>query len=161
MGKKYLEAISLLKEYSPCKVYKKGDRVVHNSKVYRNVKPVTTPGEWNEKNWKETDYESYVGKKEKVFQYENIVVKPEYWKEWTPKKGEEDTHKRYPYTARFKCEGVTSKTIPYVFFSSADALSGLYAPIATTGKNVIYIYARKKPTDKIYIPVVKCVEESE
>lgn len=161
MDNSYLEKISLLTEYNPCKTYNRGDVVIHNAKVYKNIKNVKTPEPWDETKWKETDYESYVGKKkDSILHFENIIVKPEHWKKWTPKNGEKDTHKSYPYTARFRCEGVTAKTIPYVFFSTAEAQSGLYAPIATTGKNVIYIYAKKIPAEKICIPFVKCVEET-
>lgn len=160
MKKSYMETISLLKEYNPNSDYKVGDKAIHDAKIYKCRKPVKAPMAWDKSCWKECPYESAVGvKKENILEFENLKLAPDRWREWEPDADRKRIHDEFPYRARLTCKGVSANMIPYILFSTADALSGLYAPIAESGKNVIYIYARKQPTEKMCIPSVKCVDE--
>ena len=53
--------------------------------------------------------------------------------------------------------GVTADMIPSVVFSLTDSMSGIYAPIAETTTNGVYIYASEKPTAQITIPTIVCI----
>ena len=163
MKRSYLKAISLLAEYNSGKCYKRGYRVVHDGGVYRCSVDIDTPEAWNKKHWKAESYGKYAGlkKNDVVEHYINVELCPEDWDKWEGTKDQQNLNDEYPYRASIKCEGVTDKMIPYVFFSSEDAVSGLYAPVSESGENVIYIYAKKAPTGKICIPCVKCVEQKD
>lgn len=156
----YREKIALLSEYVPYREYKKGRRVIHNTKVYRALVDIEQGHDWNPDEWKLTKYDDYTGKATSDFlQFENVKVVPSAWYEWHPKGiDQERFSKAYPFRAFLKCEGVTEEMIPYVVFNSSEALSGKFSNIAETAKKGVYIYSKVKPTEKIIVPMVKCLK---
>lgn len=73
---------------------------------------------------------------------------------WT----EDATYTDYPYKADIPCEGVTADYKPDVTFDVPEAISGAYAPVASTGAGVVSIYASEIPADAITIPTISCVK---
>lgn len=71
---------------------------------------------------------------------------------------EDTTYTDYPYKADVACEGVTADHKPDVTFDVAEAISGVYAPVAVTGEGVVSIYAKEIPADAITIPTITCVK---
>lgn len=158
----YEEKIALLSEYFPNHPYKKGRRIIRNGKIYRATKDIEQGTPWNSADWKETKYDEYVGKsKEEFLEFKDIKVIPSAWYEWFPKDDEHrELFKKYPYRAFLSCKGVLPDMHPYVLFNSPEALSGEFANIAETVNKGVYIYCRHKPTDKIIVPLVKCLKEN-
>lgn len=54
---------------------------------------------------------------------------------------ESDYFKDYPFRGTINCPGTTADYIPMVVFAPQDVDSGNYASVATSGANVVYIYA--------------------
>ena len=158
----YKEKIALLSEYVPLHGYKKGRRIIKDGKVYRAKADIEEGTPWNPELWKVTKYEEYVGKTANDFlQFEYIKVIPSAWYEWHPKDDEhKEIAKTYPFRAFLSCKGVTENMCPYVLFDTSEALTGKFSNICESVKNGVYIYAKVKPTEKIYIPLVKCLKES-
>lgn len=73
---------------------------------------------------------------------------------WT----EDTTYEDYPYKADVACDGVTAEHKPDVTFDVAEAISGVYAPVAVTGSGVVSIYASEIPESAIVIPTIACVK---
>lgn len=69
---------------------------------------------------------------------------------------EDAAYAGYPYKADITCEGVTADYIPDVIFSNEDVLSGMLAPSAEAGSNIVTIYASEIPETPITIPVIEC-----
>lgn len=65
------------------------------------------------------------------------------------------TYSKYPYRAAITCAGVTANHIPDIVFHPDDADSLNYSRSAATGSNIVYIYAKEKPTASITIPTIK------
>lgn len=65
----------------------------------------------------------------------------------------------FPYQISVTCEGVDVNYVPYVTFDVKDAIAGIFAPVATTASNIIYIYSNEKITENINIPVVQCIRK--
>ena len=61
----------------------------------------------------------------------------------------------YPYTGAITCSGVTADHIPNVIFGYNELVSGNYAPYATTGTNIVYIYS--KVQSNVTIPTIYCM----
>lgn len=72
---------------------------------------------------------------------------------------EDSTYEDYPYRATVSCSGVDANYIPYVNFDVADAISGLFAPVANTASNKVYIYANRIPDSDITIPTIQCIRK--
>lgn len=53
---------------------------------------------------------------------------------------ESDYFQYYPYRGTINCSGVTSDYIPIVVFGPNDVDSGLYASVAKSDSNKVYIY---------------------
>ncbi|MCQ2594812.1 MAG: hypothetical protein MJ196_06065 [Treponemataceae bacterium] len=62
----------------------------------------------------------------------------------------------YRYKAAIALAGVNDNYSPDVRFSLADAASGIFAPVADTTTDAIYIYASKVPANSVTIPVIIC-----
>ena len=157
----YQEKIALLSEYSSGRPYKKGSRVIKDGEIYKSTVKIEEGELWNPKHWKLTNYEEYVGKEEEDFlEFKDIKVVPSAWYEWKPKDVEQERlSKMYPFRAFLSCKGVTADMMPYVIFNSSEALSGKFANIAETANKGVYIYTKVKPTEKIIVPMVKCLKE--
>ena len=68
------------------------------------------------------------------------------------------TYAAYPFAASIACSGVTANHVPEVVFGIAEATSGNFAPVATSGSGTVTIYAATKPTAAITLPSIKCVK---
>lgn len=72
---------------------------------------------------------------------------------------EDSTYEDYPYRATLSCSGVDANYIPYVTFDAVDTISGIFAPIADTESNKVYIYANGVPESDIIIPTIQCIRK--
>lgn len=68
----------------------------------------------------------------------------------------DSTYPNYPRRAAISLSGVTSGMIPEVIFAPADAVSGIFAPVAAAYNGGVYIYAAEKPSAAITIPTIIC-----
>ena len=68
----------------------------------------------------------------------------------------DSTYEDYGFRASVALSGVTSTMIPEVVFSLADAVSGIFAPIAESYNGGVYLYASDVPESAITIPVIIC-----
>lgn len=66
------------------------------------------------------------------------------------------TYSDFPYRASVSCSGVTSKHVPSVVYSPADALSGNFAPVAQSYSGGVYIYASAVPDSSITLQTIIC-----
>lgn len=66
----------------------------------------------------------------------------------------DSTYSDFPYRGTITCSGVTASMKPEVVFNLEQALSGLYAPVASCGTNAVYIYAMQQPTASFQIPTI-------
>jgi hypothetical protein len=64
------------------------------------------------------------------------------------------TYADFPYRASVALEGVTEDMVPEVVFGVADAMSGIFAPVAESYDGGVYIYSSEVPTAAINIPVI-------
>lgn len=64
----------------------------------------------------------------------------------------------YPYRAAVTTTGTTSDFSPDVRFDLDEAVSGIFAPIAVSDSNVVYIYASTIPASDITIPAIICTK---
>lgn len=64
----------------------------------------------------------------------------------------------YPYRAAITTTGTTSDFSPDVRFDLDEAVSGIFAPIAVSDSNVVYIYASTVPASDITIPAIICTK---
>lgn len=95
------------------------------------------------------DLEAGVAVELKKLQFNNISVKVS---EFVSDATDED----YPFRASIPLEGVLESMIPEVFFSLADAKTGIFASVSETYHGGVYIYATDKPEDDIEIPTIIC-----
>lgn len=68
----------------------------------------------------------------------------------------DSTYEDYGFRASVSLSGVTGTMIPEVVFSLADAVSGIFAPIAESYNGGVYLYASDVPESAITIPVIIC-----
>lgn len=64
------------------------------------------------------------------------------------------TYTGFGYRSTIAATGATADSFADVVFSIEDAESGNYAPVADTGTDVVYIYARAEP-DSLTIPRIE------
>lgn len=64
------------------------------------------------------------------------------------------TYADFPYRASVSLAGVTAGMVPEVVFGVADAMSGIFAPVAGSYNGGVYIYASEVPAASITIPVI-------
>ena len=69
---------------------------------------------------------------------------------------DDSTYDDFGFRAAVALSGVTSTMIPEVVFSLADAVSGIFAPIAESYNGGVYLYASDVPESAITIPVIIC-----
>lgn len=65
------------------------------------------------------------------------------------------TYADFGYRASVPFEGCTAEFVPNVIFSAADAMSGIFAPVAEAVSGAVYIYASENPEAGIVIPVIE------
>lgn len=68
----------------------------------------------------------------------------------------DSTYTDYGYKAEIALPGVNANFSPDVRFSLADAISGVFAPVADTDTDKVIIYASEVPAADITIPVIIC-----
>lgn len=83
--------------------------------------------------------------------FENVTVLSTDWVEDT-------TYEEFGYKADISCEGTTVDYFPEVVFSLAEAISGNYSPICSSGEGIVTIYAVDLPETDITIPTISCSE---
>ena len=66
------------------------------------------------------------------------------------------TYEDYPYRAAVALSNVISSMIPDVMLGMAEAISGIFAPIAECYNGGIYLYANDVPESSITIPTIIC-----
>ncbi len=66
------------------------------------------------------------------------------------------TYADFPYRATVALTGVLSTMVPHVVFGAADAISGIFAPVADCYDGGIYLYASEVPAADITIPTIIC-----
>lgn len=91
--------------------------------------------------------------------FTNKTVEVADWEEEDPPTtGFED----FPYKAQITCEGVTASMFAEVVLYPADALSGIYAPVANTGydgtSGYVEIWASEVPSDDLVIPTIYVIK---
>lgn len=69
------------------------------------------------------------------------------------------TYADYPYRAAISCTGVDTNYVPNVTFGVTECSSGLYAPVAISASNIVYIYANAIPSTAITIPTIQCIRK--
>lgn len=67
---------------------------------------------------------------------------------------EDATHEDYPFRAAIALAAVSKEMIPEIAFRFADAVSGLYAPVADSFDGGVYIYAAERPAADVTIPAI-------
>ena len=72
----------------------------------------------------------------------------------------DSTYPQYPYKAELSCPGVTSNYVPEIMFGLADAVTGIFSPIAESGTDTVTIYASSIPSSIITIPSIICIKTS-
>lgn len=75
---------------------------------------------------------------------------------WTTHSDSEQNAAGYVRRAAVALSGVTANHSPDVRFSMADAVSGLYSPVADSYAGGVYIYATEAPGAAITIPSIIC-----
>lgn len=65
-------------------------------------------------------------------------------------------YESFPYSAAISLTGVTASMIPEVIFDGEDAVSGIFASVATSTEGAVYIYAADVPEADITIPTIIC-----
>ena len=69
----------------------------------------------------------------------------------------DSTYEDFPYRAAIALTGATASMKPDIVFSLADAISGIFAPVAESYAGGVYIYASEVPEANITIPVIDLV----
>jgi hypothetical protein len=69
------------------------------------------------------------------------------------------TDENFPFRASIPLKDVTDNMIPDVYFSFADAVSGMFAPVCAAYKGGVHIYASEQPTLGMTIPAIICRKE--
>lgn len=85
-----------------------------------------------------------------TFTNKNIAVAS-----WVP----DTTYAEYPYRASVTCSGVDANYVPNVIFDAMDCNEGIFAPVANSASNAVYIYANAKPSAAITIPTIQCIRK--
>lgn len=68
------------------------------------------------------------------------------------------TYPDFPFRAAIPLEGINETMTPYVTFDVAEAIGGLFAPVAECYNGGVYIYAESAPNYEIIIPTIICWE---
>jgi hypothetical protein len=66
------------------------------------------------------------------------------------------TYADFPYRATVALSGVLLTMVPHIVFGAADAISGIFAPVADCYNGGIYLYASEVPAADITVPTIIC-----
>ena len=72
----------------------------------------------------------------------------------------DNTYTDYRYKKPIPLTGVTSEMVPQVIFNVTEAISGVFAPVATSYNGGIILYANTLPTSSFIIPTIICWREN-
>ena len=97
------------------------------------------------------DLEAGTGVELKKMQFNNTTVAPSAFVE-------DATYEEqgYKFRAAVALDGVVESMIPEVIFGMADAVGGIFAPVAETYNGGVYIYAARELEEAVTIPVIIC-----
>ena len=70
----------------------------------------------------------------------------------------DETYPDFPFRAAIQLEGINETMTPYVTFDVAEAIGGMFAPVAACYNGGVYIYAESAPNHEIIIPTIICWE---
>ena len=70
----------------------------------------------------------------------------------------DDTYPDFPFRAAIPLEGINETMTPCVTFDVAEAIGGMFAPVAECYNGGVYIYAESAPNYEIIIPTIICWE---
>lgn len=65
----------------------------------------------------------------------------------------------FVWRASINVPGITSMYVPFVTFSCADAMSGNFAPVATSSDGGVIIWCKTKPTTTTYLDSISCIRK--
>lgn len=88
----------------------------------------------------------------KIKTYTDVVVKTGAWESDT-------TYDDYPFRAKISFSMNLTNYVPYISFSLTDNMEGIYAPIAKSVYEGVYIWASEKPATDITIPTIQCIRK--
>lgn len=70
----------------------------------------------------------------------------------------DDTYPDFPFRATIPLDGINETMTPCVTFDVAEAIGGMFAPVAECYNGGVYIYAESAPNYEIIIPTIICWE---
>lgn len=70
----------------------------------------------------------------------------------------DETYPDFPFRAAIPLEGINETMTPYVTFDVAEAIGGMFAPVAACYNGGVYIYAESALNYEIIIPTIICWE---
>lgn len=70
----------------------------------------------------------------------------------------DDTYPDFPFRAAIPLEGINETMTPCVAFDVAEAIGGMFAPVAACYNGGVYIYAESAPNYEIIVPTIICWE---
>lgn len=70
----------------------------------------------------------------------------------------DDTYPDFPFRAAIPLDGINETMTPCVAFDVAEAIGGLFAPVAACYNGGVYVYAESAPSYEVIIPTIICWE---
>ena len=70
----------------------------------------------------------------------------------------DETYPDFPFRAAIPLDGINETMTPCVTFDVAEAIGGMFAPVASCYNGGVYIYAESAPNYEIIIPTIICWE---
>ncbi len=70
----------------------------------------------------------------------------------------DETYPDFPFRAAIPLDGINETMTPCVAFDVAEAIGGMFAPVAECYNGGVYIYAESAPNYEIIIPTIICWE---
>lgn len=71
---------------------------------------------------------------------------------------DDETYPDFPFRAAIPLEGINETMTPCVTFDVAEAIGGMFAPVAECYNGGVYIYAESAPNYEIIVPTIICWE---
>lgn len=140
-------AAAVVPEYDNAQVYAVGALCSYDGNMYRCITAITVAEDWNPAHWESTSITALLNEKENVIlMFTNKTVATNAWGSWVYQSGEQTLHDAYPFRATVSCSGATATMLPEVTFDYDALATGNLAPIASSGANCVYIYAKTRPS---------------
>lgn len=70
----------------------------------------------------------------------------------------DETYPDFPFRAAIPLEGINETMTPYVTFDVAEAIGGMFAPVAACYNGGVYVYAESALNYEIIVPTIICWE---